>query len=252
MRQYRERWQLKNLAKDKMAGKYSEAVLLTLIYGLFLIADTVITTVLMYSFSDDGNLLMNMLLSKITPTGYIASLSVSLLTSILIGALGAGVSLYYLTLACGQPASIRNLFHAYKENPNKYLTIALVQTLIHFVCSLPAYLCNYFNLINPSYQWTLLFYICEIVGQLVAYPLVLGLSQSYRLLLDFPEMSVIQVLLKSWRLMKGSKLRLFLLILSFLPLELAAVFTCGIGYLWLSPYKNMTYTLFYLELLEKE
>lgn len=253
MRQFKKRWQLKNLAKDKLAGHYSEAVLLTMVYGVFLIADYLINTILMCSTSEgDGNLLLRILFMEYSPSGYLIGLGVSFLTSILIGALGAGISLFYLNIACGQSYSIGNLFHAFKEHPNKYLLIALVQTLIQFFCSLPGYACNYFYLMNPSDQWMMLFYICQLVGQIVAYPIILGLSQSYRLLLDYPSLTARQAMVKSWRLMKGHKVRLFLLSFSFLPLEIAAIFTCGIGYLWLSPYMSMTYTLFYLELMQTE
>ena len=33
---------------------------------------------------------------------------------------------------------------------------------------------------------------------------------------------------------------------------IACGLTLGIGYLWLAPYQNMTYTMFYLELMEKK
>ena len=252
MRQYMKRWELKNKAKDKLAGKYSEGILLTLTYGVFLIAESVMTTILMYSFTDNSSLLKNMLLNRVSTNGYLFSLGFSLIAGILTSALGVGVSLFYLKIACGQPFSIRDLFCAFRENTNKYLSIASLQILIHFICMVPAYLCNYFYLVEATTQWALLFYICQLVGNLVAYPLILGLSQCYRLLLDYPTLSVRKTIAGSFRLMKGHKMRLFLLTLSFLPLELAAVFTCGIGYLWLSPYMNMTYTLFYLDLMHSE
>lgn len=252
MRQYKQRWQLKNLAKDKLTGNYSEAVLFTMVYGLFLIADYVISLLLMCYSPDSDGMLLRVLFMESTPYGYLMSLGVSFLTGILINALGAGICLYYLNMACGQPFSIKDMFHGFREHPNKYLLIAIVQALVQLFCSLPAYACNYFYLTNPSDQWMMLFYICQLVGQIVAYPVILGISQSYRLLLDYPSLSARQALVKSWRLMKGHKMRLFVLNLSFLPLEIAAIFTCGIGYLWLSPYMSMTYAQFYLDLMKAE
>ena len=49
--------------------------------------------------------------------------------------------------------------------------------------------------------------------------------------------------------MKGQKKRLFVLILSFIPITLLACLSL-IGVLWLTPYVNMTYTIFYLNLMQ--
>lgn len=249
MSYYKKRWQLKNKAKDSLKGKYSEAILITAVYGAFLIADYLVSSIVMCSSGNTRDTLIRMLSMEATTSGYLTSLGISFLTSILLSALTAGISLFYLNLACGQPFSLRDLFVSFREQPGKYLLLSLVQTLISFFFSIPGYACDFFYLIQPSAQWMLLSYVCQLVGQLVSLPIVLGLSQCYRLLLDYPSLSVKEVLIRSFRLMKGHKGRLFVLELSFLPLEIAAIFTCGIGYLWLSPYMNMTYTYFYLDLM---
>ena len=252
MNDYSKRWQLKNKAKDQLTGHYGEATLLTFLYGLFLIADFALSSVLMcYSPGAEDNLL-RILLMEITPNGYLLASGVSLLTGILFGMLSAGIALFYFNIACGQPYSLKNLFLAFRENPHKYLLLALLTAVIRFFFQLPAFACNYFYLLDSTNQWMVLYYICNLAGQLAMLPLTLGLSQSIRLLLDYPDITVWQAISGSFRLMKGHKVRYFLLTLSFLPLELAAAFTCGIGYLWLAPYQNMTYTMFYLELMEKK
>lgn len=252
MKQYKQRWQLKNAAKDKLIGNYSEAVLLTMVYGVFLIANSVINTFVMCYSPDNENLLLSMLFAEITPSGYLTGLGISLIIGILLNMLKAGVNLFYLNIACGQNYSIRNLFQAFREHPGKYLLVSLVMLLVQFFFSLPGYACDYFYLLNASDQWMMLSYICRIVGQIVVLPFTLAWAQSFRLLLDYPSMSAVGALRKSWQLMRGHKSRLFVLQLSFLPLELAAIFTMGIGYLWLSPYINMTYTLFYLDLMNPQ
>ena len=49
--------------------------------------------------------------------------------------------------------------------------------------------------------------------------------------------------------MKGKKLRLLYLEFSFLPLLLLSILSFGIGLLWLQPYMQMTYTFFFLDLM---
>lgn len=242
-------WQLKNAAKDKLTGNYSEAILLTTIYGIFVIVSSVLSTIIMSYSPNSQNPLLDLLTAKLYPTGYIIGLFFSVLSEIILNVLKAGVSLFYLNMACGQTYSIRDLFHAFREQRTKYLLIALILTFMQFFFALPGYACDYFYLQNSSDQWMLLSSICRVVGQIVVLPFNLAFAQVFRILLDYPSLSAIGALQKSWRLMKGHKFRLFTLMFSFLPLEIVAIFTFGIGYLWLNPYINMSYTLFYLDLM---
>ena len=116
MNEYKKRWQLKNLAKDRLTGNYSEAVLLTLIYGVLAIANSVLNTVLMCSASGESTL-MRVLFMQITPSGYLISLGVSFLTSILFSLLQVGMAFFYLNIACKQPYSLKDLFIAFREQP---------------------------------------------------------------------------------------------------------------------------------------
>ena len=65
------------------------------------------------------------------------------------------------------------------------------------------------------------------------------------LLHDHPELSVTETLQLSRMMMKGHKWELFVLELSFIGWALLCVLTLFIGYLWLVPYMQMTFTKFY-------
>ncbi|KRN28178.1 putative integral membrane protein [Lactobacillus selangorensis] len=54
---------------------------------------------------------------------------------------------------------------------------------------------------------------------------------------------------RSRQLMRGHKMDLFMLDLSFIGWDILAICTAGIGYLWLNPYKQLTYAAFYNDLL---
>ena len=62
-----------------------------------------------------------------------------------------------------------------------------------------------------------------------------------------PGMDVMEAINRSKELMSGNKRRLLCLHLSFIGRDLLCVFTLGIGYLWLMPYRNAAETAFYLE-----
>ncbi|MGX4600515.1 DUF975 family protein [Faecalimicrobium sp. JNUCC 81] len=71
-------------------------------------------------------------------------------------------------------------------------------------------------------------------------------SQVYFILAQDPSIGVIECLQRSSEMMKGHKLDLFILELSFIGWLILCIFTLGIGFLWY----QMTLTNFYLNLKE--
>ena len=88
------------------------------------------------------------------------------------------------------------------------------------------------------FLWALLLYIPGIIKGL-AY------SMSPFILKDNPELSANQAINLSMKMMKGHKFDLFFLMLSFIGWGILAIFTFGIGYLWLAPYMSTTMVAFY-------
>lgn len=85
-------------------------------------------------------------------------------------------------------------------------------------------------------------FICFIIpGFLLAYAYLLV---PY-LLVDEPELSITETLKRSRLLMKGHKFDAFYLQLSFIGWAILAIFTLGIGYLWLYPYIVTATGVFY-------
>lgn len=68
---------------------------------------------------------------------------------------------------------------------------------------------------------------------------------------DNPNMSSLEVVNESARMMKGNRGKIFLLSLSFIGWAILTVFTLGIGYLWLMPYMIVAEVCFYEHLLGK-
>lgn len=65
------------------------------------------------------------------------------------------------------------------------------------------------------------------------------------LLVDCPELTPLQCIKLSNRMMKGHKFDLFYLYLSFIGWGLLGILTLGIGYLWLTPYMTASTAAFY-------
>ena len=68
------------------------------------------------------------------------------------------------------------------------------------------------------------------------------------ILKDNPEMKNNAAIEESMRMMDGHKLELFILDLSFIGWALLSLLTCGVGFLWLTPYMNMARVNFYEDL----
>lgn len=66
---------------------------------------------------------------------------------------------------------------------------------------------------------------------------------------DFPQYSARELLSMSRKLMIGNKVRLFYIYLSYMPLLLLGILSCGIALLWIIPYMNATLAEFYMDIV---
>lgn len=90
--------------------------------------------------------------------------------------------------------------------------------------------------------WTLLLIIPGIIKG-IAY------SQTFFLMKDNPEYSALEAITESRKRMKGYKWKYFLMNLSFIGWAFIAIFTLGIGFLWLTPYIATANATFYNEFI---
>lgn len=95
-----------------------------------------------------------------------------------------------------------------------------------------------------TFLWTLLFIIPGIVKS-IAY------SQIFYLITEYPGLSAGQAMRISTTITRGYKGNLFAMYLSFIGWGLLCCCTCGIGFLWLIPYINMSLTNAYHGLLKQ-
>lgn len=93
--------------------------------------------------------------------------------------------------------------------------------------------------------WTLLFIIPGIIA-------TYRYSMTSFILAEHPEMKAKDAITRSKELMEGNKWRLFCMEISFIGWMILAVFTCGIGDLWLTPYRAAAYAAFYRDLVPRK
>ena len=249
MKRYKKPYELKNMAKDTLQGKYGAAVLILFLYNLI--------TGLVSMF-------ISLLASTTSATAYAMTESSSVVTVITIvfeiisfaavavlRIMEAGITLFFLNIACNQPYAINNLFHGFsKDSSGKTLTLSIVWGLCSTVCLYPYQYCfsAYWN--SRDIRMLYITLIVMAVGICVYVPIYLSLSQIFYLMLDYPDLSAKEILALSIRVMKGNKGRLFYLNLSFVPMMILGLLSFGIGFLWLNPYMRMTGAYFFLDMMK--
>ncbi|MGP1458987.1 MAG: DUF975 family protein [Treponema sp.] len=92
--------------------------------------------------------------------------------------------------------------------------------------------------------WMLLFFIPGII-KAYAY------SQTYFLIVEYPNLSIRKAIRVSQEITKGHKLDIFVAQMSFIGWWILALLTAGIGFLWLVPYYYMTMTNVFHALLKE-
>lgn len=237
---YKKSYELKNIAKDKLDGKYGPAVFICFV------SFAIQTAVTMFI----GMLLPDPALSTgLSVPLYIAREIFALALSCVFGVFRLGLNLFFLNVACGRQYGMNDLFYGFKNDSPKALTISGVYALLGAVCQLPGqYLLTAFFL-TGKYTFITSAAIAELIGLCIYLPVSAGLFLSYYLILDFPDKTAKEILALSFRLMKGNKRRVLYLICSFIPLMMLCVCTIYIGFLWLMPYIRMTYACFFLDLM---
>jgi uncharacterized membrane protein len=140
---------------------------------------------------------------------------------VIIGPLMLGYYGYFIRKIRGEPVSINNLFDGFASFGRSFL-LFLLQNIFVFL-------------------WTMLFIIPGIVKGL-------GYSMAFFILRDNPSINALDAINASKKMMYGYKAKLFGLYLSFIGWGLLAVFTLGVGYLWLMPYMSLSLANFYEDL----
>lgn len=160
-----------------------------------------------------------------------------------------GIAWLFLSNACGQQVYAGGIFTGFWHEPGKAIQIQLFPSLLMLLPELiPQLLLNrYVSTLKLSWLYG------SLAALLLLFPVALFVrilySQVFFIMLDFPELTARECLSRSRQMMKGHKWRYFVLLLSFLPWTFAAFFTCGIGMLYVYPYRQQTLACFYLDLV---
>lgn len=252
MNQHKSSSELKNIAREKLRGKYGSAMLVTPVIPIALSFSIVLPLMMMLIVPYSVYLVMSNSLQN-TYGIYIVTYAIMIPLSVLFGVLNTGSSLFFLNIACGRQTSVSDLFYGFRHHFKKSLGVSAATILLSYICLLPYLVFSALSSAEPDFSlWSILMLISYIVGIAIYTPIQLSLSMSYYLLLDFPQYSTKEILKLSMQVMKGHKGKLFYMQCSFIPVQLLCIFSFYIGYLWAIPYMNMTTALFFLDIMKPQ
>ncbi|WEK54451.1 MAG: DUF975 family protein [Candidatus Cohnella colombiensis] len=143
---------------------------------------------------------------------------------VLSGVLSFGLYSFFLALSRGERPSTETLFSGFSRFMDTFLLGLLMGIFI--------------------FLWSLLLIIPGIIA-------AFRYSQAYYILRDNPGIGALEAIRRSKDLMVGHKLRLFVLILTFIGWALLCGLTFGIGTLWLAPYVYTSQAHFHNDLISR-
>jgi uncharacterized membrane protein len=208
--------QIKKKALESLKGKWGLGVLLT--FTLFLV--TTFVPVVAEIIISGG---FSAWLDQTEPSA--AANLMSLFFSFIFIPLSVAGYWFYLVIARWNDPKISQVFAVYKdwELSLKVIGISILVAIFTFL-------------------WSLLLLIPGIIKGI-------SYSQVFFILKDNPGYSALEAITESKQRMKGYKWKFFLLNLSFIGWAFIAIFTLGIGFLWLTPYISTANATFYNEFI---
>lgn len=231
--------QLKKMARTALSGKWKTAAMFTLL-------NTLLTMGLsLCSMPFENNT---------TPIGIGIGWLISVIVSLITGLFSAGSAYFYLNICRGCEYSYKDLFYAFKADPDRFLIVTLVTSAPTLLFTLPSLLVPVPSETASLSIWFA--YIIAVMGSLyagiiVSWILSLFFTLSHYLLLDYPEMGAMDALKLSVNMMKGNKGRYIYISLSFFGWLILSVLSMGIALFWIEPYMSATTACFYGDVLNQ-
>lgn len=223
--------ELKSIARELLLGKYGS-------YFLAMLCIEMIIFVFSYVISivTAGESLWAIILN------FLLTMILELITAVF----SVGLIRFTLNIGRNQPYELKDIFYGFTCHPDKAILSKLLQFLMDLVCMLPAILfliLYYIAEENPLLMIVISLFI--VIGGVISVILHLTFDMVFYTLVDYPDATVMELFRYCANVMKGQRIKLFYLIVSFLPLYALSLLSFGIGLLFVIPYQNVAIALFY-------
>ena len=175
-----------------------------------------------------------------------------LIVSLITGLFSAGYCYMQLNLARGREYSLGDLIFFFKNQPDRVIIAGFILAIIQVVAQIPysyfVYTMDRGTTLEEQMTWmstiSLLMLLSMVLNMLISLPF----AMTFYLMADDVNLGGIEALKASARLMKGNMGRYLLLQISFIPLLFLSMFTLYLALLWIIPYMEMSFAVFYQDL----
>lgn len=221
---------LKLYVRKRLTGRWTRPVLVA---GICLTAD-LLRVALLSPFAAAGGMLQQAM-----------GMAVSFILALLSFLLTAGEAHFHLALLRGEDPAVLTMFQVFRRQPDRFLILGFVWLLPELIPSVPGLVPGE-GLSGP-------------LPVILAYGLTIfllvyvrtSLALSMYLLADDPTLGAGMAMRMSAAFMRGRKLSLLFLVLSFTGYFLLGILSAGIGFLFLYPYFHLTLASFYLQVMAR-
>lgn len=231
MNSYKTTTELKSIARELLLGKY----------GIY-IATTAIVELIIVSIS----LIVSYALPTGTVWGIVFNLVITFIITLISSVFSLGLNYFTLNICRKQPYKISNIFYGFSSHPDKAIAGQFFLTVIDVVCYLPAVL--FWILYTISQTTGFLMVIASlllVIGATVSVIVHLSLDFVFYTMLDYPAATVKELFRYCYDVMRGHRIKLFYLYVSFLPLYMLGLLSMGIGLVFVVPYQKVAIAQFY-------
>ncbi|MDF2558411.1 MAG: hypothetical protein K0R71_2239 [Bacillales bacterium] len=244
----KENFLIKRRAKELLKGKWGTAILMVILYAVISSVSNLVNAG--SSEPDLGAGLIIMILSILTIP------------------LGVGFKWAFLYLVRGQDFKIETIFEPYTKIFGKSILTSILQAILIFLWSLPVIVLGVIGVVVSMPKYIdmaldgsgsgisgemilngILYFI--VFWILIMVPIIIksiSYSQTLFILKDKPELTSLETITTSKKMMAGYKWKYFTLYLSFIGWAFLCLLTLGIGFLWLVPYVQTSLAEFYNQL----
>ncbi len=185
------------------------------------------------------------------PRPMLMSYGLSVIISLLAQLVFTGYKRMCLAVAADLKPSLADFFFPFKYNPDKIIILGFLvwaASSLGELKSLPGLLGGGITAGNVSGGAFFAGMVIEVFFAVVMILVNAYIFPAYYLYLEDPQKPVIELIRESIAMMRGNVLRLIYLTLTFAGWFVLVLFTYGIALIYVAPYLNTTYSLFYRDL----
>ena len=261
---------IKKQAKASLKGKWGRAIGLCLVAAILTGVIPGIFYGIGTAFSTTKQTAEGIKITSTTATGAIFFIIAIIALAIISPLFQYAQSKAFLKANRGEDFTVGNVFDGFKEKPGKTFAVGILQFFVIWLCYfIPSFIGGIFlGIAGGRAQDMLKFgsmsttedvgYFAGRVGPLIIVAfaffvaaMIIGIIATfmyqlvYYVRIDNPDMTVVQILKTSRKIMHGRKIDFFVLHFTFIGWAIVSCITCGIGFLWFVPYVQAATAAFY-------